>query len=127
MYGRNTAKVQVTTALLDATGKVVAQESDNVEINATELRSELRIKQPRLWQGRTDPYLYICRVSLSVDGVASDQVEVQFGVRTVEITEAQCFLLNGKPSPIHGVNRHMDVKGKGWALKAEDHDRDIAL
>ncbi len=103
LFDHNTAKVPVNTALLDATGKVVAQARDSVQIAPSEHRSEPRLEQPRLWKGRTNPYLYTCRVNLSVDGVASDQVEVQFGVHTVEITEAQGFLLNGKPCLIQGA------------------------
>jgi beta-galactosidase len=49
------------------------------------------------------------------------------GLRTVAITNAQGFLLNGAPYPIHGVNRHQDMFDKGWALSSEDHERDAQI
>jgi beta-galactosidase len=45
----------------------------------------------------------------------------------VAITQDQGFLLNGAPYPVHGVNRHQDVRGKGWAISTLDEEKDAAL
>jgi beta-galactosidase len=56
-----------------------------------------------------------------------DRVEQPLGVRTVRFDAAKGFFLNGVHVPLHGVSRHQDYLGKGWALSAEDHARDMAL
>jgi len=56
-----------------------------------------------------------------------DEVVQPLGLRTVQITEADGFLLNGKPYPIHGVDRHQDLKDHGWAISPADHERDMQM
>ena len=43
------------------------------------------------------------------------------------IDKEKGFLLNGEPYALHGVNRHQERAGKGWALSQADHDEDHAL
>jgi beta-galactosidase len=50
-----------------------------------------------------------------------------FGFRAIEISEKKGFLLNGKPYPIRGVNRHQEKRDKGWALTAADDELDLRL
>jgi beta-galactosidase len=66
-------------------------------------------------------------VRIVLDGKLLDEVEQPLGLRTVQITEADGFLLNNKPYPIHGVNRHQDLKDHGWALSPADHERDLQM
>lgn len=89
---------------------------------------DLEIADPILWDGVNKAHLYTARVEvLDATGRVVDVVEQPFGIRTVAITEADGFLLNGRPYPVRGVGRHQDVKGKGWALDEADDARDIAL
>lgn len=37
------------------------------------------------------------------------------------------FSLNGKHFPLHGVNRHQDRLGKGWAISPADHAQDCQI
>lgn len=68
-----------------------------------------------------NPRLYT--VTISLDG---DTVVRNVGFRTVEFRE-DGFYLNGKRRRVRGVNRHQDMKGKGWAVSPEDEERDIRL
>jgi beta-galactosidase len=37
------------------------------------------------------------------------------------------FFLNGQPYHLHGVDRHQERFGKGWAISQADQDEDIKL
>lgn len=120
----------VRTELKDAGGHVVASlNSTNSVPNETSLpvSHKLTIADPHSWNGRPDPYLYTATVSLLRDGETIDQVSQPLGLRSVAITQDHGFLLNGKPYPVHGVNRHQDVRNKGWAISPEDEEKDAAL
>ena len=124
------APVTVAVDLVDAAGKVVqtASVQGQVPPNTTvPVSVPLPIKAPHLWNGRIDPYLYQVRVKVQRDGKDVDEVTQPLGIRTVQITDAQGFLLNGKPYPIHGVNRHQEVMDKGWALTPEDNEADFKM
>jgi len=125
-----TTPVTVQTDIKDATGKTVASQSNVNELpmdRTGSVTQVLTIPDPHRWNGRKDPYLYTATVSLVLDNKTVDQVTQPLGLRTVAITQEQGFLLNGVPYPIHGVNRHQDMRSKGWAISPEDQERDAAL
>ena len=120
----------VKAELLDAAQKIVQvaeTEAKTVPGEMVSVRQTLKLKNPHLWNGIEDPYLYQVRVRLLRDGKPVDEVVQPLGLRTVRISEDLGFLLNGKPYPIHGVNRHQEMKDKGWALSESDHDLDLKL
>ena len=124
------AGVVVETEIRDAAAKVVATNKENVRIDAGQtltVAPVLKISQPHRWNGRKDPYLYTATVCVLRDGKPADQVRQPLGLRAVAITEEEGFLINGKPYPIHGVNRHQDRRDKGWALSPADHEQDAQL
>ncbi|MGH8048790.1 MAG: glycoside hydrolase family 2 protein [Chthoniobacterales bacterium] len=129
--GAATAGVfKIEADLLDAQGKLVKTVSveKKIEAGTTEaLQQPLVIEKPHLWNGRKDPYLYSVRVKLLGGGKVLDEVTQPLGLRTVQITDKDGFLLNGKPYALHGVNRHQEVMDKGWALTPEDDDADFKL
>ena len=121
------AAVTVLTEIKDASGAVVAKDSTAAEISREEtmpVTQSLSIPDPHRWNGRKDPYLYTATVSVLQEGKVVDQVSQPLGLRTVEITQEQGFLLNGNPYPVHGVSRHQDVRNKGWAISPEDEETD---
>lgn len=86
----------------------------------------LTLKNPRLWQGREDPYLYKVVSRLLSDGKLIDEVTQPLGVRHYEVIAGKGFYLNGEKYPMYGVTRHQDWWGLGSALKNEHHDFDLA-
>lgn len=116
-------------SLRDADGREVAEEALALDLapGRTEAPMTLLVDVPRLWDGRRDPHLYRLSATLERDGVAVDRVEQRIGLRTIRIDPDRGFLLNGRHLPLHGVSRHQDVLGRGWALTEADHDRDMAL
>ena len=69
-------------------------------------RGTMSIPSVKLWSPK-HPNLYVLRASLTVDGVPTDEVCTQFGVRTLGIT-GSTLLLNDKPMFFPGVARHED-------------------
>lgn len=90
--------------------------------------SRLIVAQPHLWNGRRDPFCYRAIVELrSTNGILIDSVEQSLGLRSYRVDPDKGFFLNGKPYPIHGVCRHQDRFGKGWAISESDTEEDLAL
>jgi beta-galactosidase len=120
---------QIDVALLHSDGSIAARGRRPVGESASlkEAAVNLSLDRPRLWNGRRDPYLYRLVATLLEGGVALDRVEQQVGIRTIRFDPREGFFLNGRPTPLHGVSRHQDVLGQGWALTPADHERDMAL
>lgn len=119
--------VTVQVDLLDADKKVIKTSSAEIKPTAAENTQTLTVAKPHLWNGRKDPYLYQIQVKLLRKGQVIDEVDQSLGLRTAEITQDKGFLLNGAVYNLHGVNRHQEVKDKGWAISNADHDRDFQL
>ena len=109
----------VSVKLLDQEGKIVASGEGT--------DAAMTISNVHLWDGIEDPYLYSCVATLSVDGVAVDEITANFGVRTFHVDPQKGFFLNGRSYPLRGVCRHQDWKGIGNALTTFHHDTDMAL
>ncbi len=92
-----------------------------------DVNNQLGIPSPHLWNGRKDPYLYNVQVELLCDGKVVDKVTVPLGLRYFDIDPNKGFFLNGKPCRLHGVNRHQDRSGKGWAISEQDQDEDVNI
>ncbi len=126
------AKARTLTAditLRDAAGAVVARVSKPVRLapGHAEVVADLTIAKPHLWNGTEDPYLYSASVSLLDGKQAVDAVEQAFGIRTFRFDPSEGFFLNGHHIQLHGVSRHQDREGRGWALSPADHAEDMAL
>jgi beta-galactosidase len=120
--------IAVEIEIKNAEGVVVAKKTERIaKAGASEHTAAMEIPAPRLWRGVAEPYLYYATVRLSRAGEMLDEVTQPLGLRTVAIDKEKGFLLNGEPYALHGVNRHQERMGKGWALSKADHDEDHAL
>ena len=128
-----TAKKESMTLVakvLDADGHEVAHTEQKITLEPSVIAPfpiQVVVKDPHLWNGRADPYLYHAVVELRSDDGASDSVEQPLGLRFYHVDPDKGFFLNGKPYHLHGVNRHQDRLDKGWAISQADQDEDIAL
>ncbi len=128
--GTTLANAQVKTEIKDAEGKVVASQTQSASVPAgqtTPVVTNLVVTAPHRWNGRKDPYLYTTSVSIISGADGGDSVVQPLGLRTVAITEDKGFLLNGQPYPIHGVDRHQDWGGQGWAATKQNYDQDMQM
>lgn len=87
----------------------------------------LELKNPHLWNGRQDPFLYQAEITLSSKGETIDSVTQPLGLRFFHIDPDKGFFLNGKHLPLRGVCRHQDRSEVGNALRTQHHDEDVAL
>ncbi len=120
--------VQIT----DADGKQVyetqVEAQHNTPARTTEVHvPEFEIPAPRLWD--TDhPHLYTARVQLlRKDGSVADQVEEQFGVRTVEIGPDFGLKLNGRKVLLKGFANHHSLGALGAAAYPRAMEKRIRL
>ncbi|TGD71731.1 beta-galactosidase [Mangrovimicrobium sediminis] len=128
-FGESARDLTLVTTVHDAGGAAVATDTAPVDLAAaatTEVQRMLAIAQPRLWDGRADPYLYRVAVELREGSRVIDRVEQPLGVRTFAFDPDRGFILNDKPLRLRGASRHQDREGKGWALSAADHAEDMA-
>ena len=114
----------IKVELKDAEGNVVGTGETDAVSHAHVL---IDVKEPHLWNGIEDPYLYTCEASIVCGEEVLDTVTVNYGYRSFHVCPNTGFWLNGKNVPLHGVARHQDRLDKGWAISKADHEEDIAL
>ena len=123
------ASVTLQNTIYNQEGKQIATQSRSFELSAQgeqAYESSFTIKNPTLWQGRENPYLYKVVSRLIKDGRVIDEMVQPLGLRKYEIVAGKGFYLNGEKYPMYGVTRHQDWWGLGSALKNENHDFDLA-
>jgi beta-galactosidase len=122
--------VTVKSVVVDAAMNIVAQGSGSTTLAASagqDLAQNLALNQPRLWQGRQDPYLYRVYVEAWDGSRLADLVSQPLGVRSFLLDSDGGFHLNGAYLDLHGVGRHNDRLNKGWAISHADQDEDMSL
>ena len=129
LFPVNAEGCTIKVDLKDAEGNVVGTATTEASEHAHVL---IDVKDPHLWQGLEDPYLYTCEAKIykGVDFlklVPLDTVTVSYGYRSFHVNPDNGFHLNGKSLPLHGVARHQDRLDKGWAISKADHEEDVAL
>lgn len=82
---------------------------------------------PRLWNGREDPFMYQTVITLVKDGKEIDKVEQPLGLRYYATDADRGFFLNGKHLPLHGVCLHQEWAEVGNALRPMHHEEDTRL
>jgi len=129
--GVRSGAVMLRILLVDAQGKVAAQQEQSVTVgpaSVEERTANVAVPHPHLWQGVEDPYLYHLVVQLSnKSSRLVDRVSIPFGIRQVRFDPDQGLFLNGKHVAVHGVGYHQDREGKGWASEPEDVAADEAM
>lgn len=88
---------------------------------------QLRVMNPRLWNGQADPHCYTLRAELQKDGQTCDCVELTFGFRSVSISAKEGFSLNGRHLRLNGVAKHQDREGAGCAPTHAQLEEDMAI
>src|SRR5437588_815187 len=84
------------------------------------------IARPRLW-GATKPSRYVAVTTLEQGGKAVDRYETPFGVRSLEFTTDNGFLLNGERLALNGVCDHHDLGALGSAINTRALERQLDL
>ncbi len=118
--GQSAAKMPVGVRILDADGKVVAEQKNDIHFNAKwrdreyELPS-ISLENAKLWSPDS-PYLYTAEVTLyDNEGNIADQIKEPFGVRAIEIIPQKGLLVNGKKVLLKGYANHHTLGALGAA------------
>lgn len=124
----NDVTARVTIA--DAEGRVVAVAESGTSLQArarAEVRRNLVVKQPHLWNAQADPYLYAVTTEILVRGELRDTVKLPLGMRFFSVDAKKGFFLNGRYLDLHGVCRHQERWDQGWALSPADEEEDFSI
>ncbi len=110
---------RVVSKIVNSRGETVAEartEPERVPAwGAATVHAEASVPNPLLWSVDV-PNLYKLVSTLESDGVAVDQCETTFGIRSIEFDADKGFLLNGKHVLVKGTCNHQDHAGVGSAL-----------
>ena len=124
--------IPVQVRILDADGKVVAEQKSDIDFNAKwrdreyELPS-IKLDNAKLWSCDT-PYLYMAEVTLyDNDGNIADQIKEPFGVRTIEMNPQKGLLVNGKKVLLKGYANHHTLGALGAAAYPRAIEKRIKL
>ena len=118
--GQGKDVIPVEVRILDADGKVVAQQKNNIDFNAKWRDREyelpaISLENAQLWSPDT-PYLYTAEVTLyDNEGNIADQIKEPFGVRTIEMNPEKGLLVNGKKVLLKGYANHHTLGALGAA------------
>ena len=118
LKGSNTVALE----LLDAQGKVVAEQS----VKGTgKVEAQLAVENPNKWSAES-PYLYTLRALVMQGGKIAEVVPVKVGFRKIELKNAQ-LLVNGQPVLFKGADRHeLDPDG-GYVVSRQRMLQDVQI
>ncbi len=91
------------------------------------VEAEAFIAEPVIWRSRSTNQLEYLTIEVLDGKRLIDSVTQSFGIRSFKFDPKTGFSLNGKPLKLHGVSRHQDRLGKGYALTRADHKQDMDL
>jgi beta-galactosidase len=105
--------------VMGESGSVAAHKSQPVA-------TQISIGNPKLWS-TVKPNRYQVVTTVEQDGKVLDTFETAFGIRTIQFTPTNGFLLNGKRVQINGVCDHHDLGSFGTAINMRALERQIEM
>jgi beta-galactosidase len=112
------------------TGRTVASAAPaelSVEPGASGITMQsATVARPRLWSVDS-PSRYLAITTLEQDGKILDRYETPFGIRTIQFTADNGFLLNGRRVPLKGVCDHHDLGALGSAFNERALERQLEI
>ena len=89
-------------------------------------RFQFKVDKPKLWD-IDNPNCYVAVSRVFMDGKEMDSYETPFGIRTIEFTHDQGFMLNGQKVAIKGVCMHHDLGALGAAFNEVAAERQLRI
>ncbi|MCO5946544.1 beta-galactosidase GalB [Mucilaginibacter flavidus] len=109
--------------------KVTSFNKSVVEIEpgkSTVIATRALIKNPKRWD-LLSPNRYIAQTTVTVNGELMDTYDTPFGIRTIEFTARNGFLLNGRRVEIQGTCNHHDLGALGAAINTTALRRQLTI
>jgi beta-galactosidase len=126
--GREVAKADLLTTILDADGREIARASTAIEIPAEGTQTAdttIEVAHPERWD-IDRPYLYTLVSTVQQNGKAVDRHTTPFGIRTLEFTPTD-LKLNGRSIRLKGVCDHHDLGALGAAVNRRGTERQLQI
>jgi beta-galactosidase len=126
--GGTPVQLEISTSILDASGKAIASAKSETQIPANSNRivsRDINVKNPDLWSTGS-PYLYTALTEVKENGALRDRVETKFGIRTLEFS-IDGFYLNGENILLKGGCMHHDNGPLGAAAFDRAEERRVEL
>jgi len=105
--------------ITDRNGNVLAKTKEQKltlgQFKTTKIQQQISLTDANLWSIE-NPYLYKMVAVVKTDDKIVDQIQLRFGIKTVQFDAQKGFFLNGKHLKIQGTNNHQDHAGLGSAL-----------
>lgn len=111
------AATEMDVTLLDESGKVVAQEKEEVMLSGNkqqEIQTAFTLAKPQYWSVDR-PYLYTLAIKVRVNSKTVDEYQEKVGFRTFRFDADKGFFLNGRSMKLKGVCIHDDAGALGVA------------
>ena len=127
--GTTAVQATLTTTILDADGKPVAEHQTHEALAAGgshEFGQTLKVASPRRWS-TADPHLHQVVSELRVGERLVDRYTTPLGIRSLQFTADNGFLLNGKRVQINGVCQHHDLGCLGAAVHRRGIERQLEI
>ncbi|MES2775063.1 MAG: beta-galactosidase GalB [Bacteroidota bacterium] len=109
--------------------KVAVIKDAAIALNAGEnivAESQTNITHPKRWDIAA-PNRYVAQTNIIVDGKIIDTYNTPFGIRTIEFTARNGFLLNGRRVEIQGTCNHHDLGALGAAFNTSALTRQLKI
>ena len=120
------AYVEAKAFVSDGDGQTVTFETDcqivSAVVNNNVATATFEIKNPHLWNGLKDPYLYQMSAKIGDDEICSN-----YGIRSFKMDPDKGFLLNGEKYLLRGVARHQDRAFVGVAINKTQMEEDLKI
>lgn len=102
-----------------STVKIEAGAKETISTNAI-------LKNPKKWD-IISPNRYLAQTTISLGGKIIDTYNTPFGIRTIEFTARNGFLLNGRRIEIQGTCNHHDLGALGAAMNTSALRRQLII
>jgi beta-galactosidase len=116
--GHDVGNAVLTSAILDEKGNEVASDKTPVSLTSTtanEYSQQITVNSPILWSVE-EPHLYTLHSVISLGKKVIDDQTSTFGIRTLQYSVINGFMLNGKRVKMNGVCLHHDGGCVGAAV-----------
>jgi len=122
--------VSIKTTIYDQAGKDITHQTENYNVNTQGRQAyiqQMTVRNPTLWDGFNNPYLYKVVTQLIKDNQVIDEVSQPLGIRKFELVAGKGMMLNGKRYNMYGVSRHQDRWQYGNAISNAQHKEDLDI
>ena len=127
--GGNEAKATVTINIKDKNGRLAGTSNYSIVLSGKSeniSKKQIEVKNPLLWSIE-NPNLYNAEILIEVNNKVTDKYNQIFGIRAIEFSAENGFLLNGKSVKLKGGCMHHDNGLLGSAAFNRAEERRVEI